>query len=159
MTRRRIDRGLLLASFVIALGLVALAWGAMVGFRGSRAEPLPTGVERVDPVPDSIQVLPQSSVFVDLEIGYTGVLVIDGSEIETVDLDQIGSLAVEPGQQVDIPPVTIFEPGNATLTFTPRRGAAIEQFAAGLHEVTLIYWRLDEGRGRASSFTWSFNVF
>lgn len=157
MARRRIDRGLLVASFAIAVGLVVVIWGAMVGISGTRPVELPAGIEQVSPTPNAIQVLPQTNIFVDLETGYTGVLIIDGEEIETVNLDEIGSLQVEPGRQVDIPPVTIYEPGNATLTFTPQRGARIEQFGAGLHEVTVVYWRLDQGRQRSSSFTWSFN--
>jgi hypothetical protein len=97
-------------------------------------------------------------VFVDLNNTYTGVLVIDGVELETVDLSDIGSVSVEPGQQVDIPPATVYEPGNATLTYTPSEGAAIETFETGLHRVQVIYWPLEEDRSRARLYTWTFNV-
>ena len=109
-------------------------------------------------MPDAVQVLSQTSVFVDLLTDYTGVLVIDGVEIETIDLSEIDSSAVEPGQQVDIPPATVYEPGNATLTYTPTEGAPIETFETGLHHVQVIYWRVEEGRSRAGLYAWTFNV-
>lgn len=158
MARRRIDRGLLLASFAIAAGVVIAVWGVIVAVTGDEGIDLPDAIERVDPTPNAVQVLSQSNIVVDLETGYTGVLIVDGVELETVNLDEIGSLTVEPGRQVDIPAVTVYEPGNATLTFTPSPGAVIQELASGLQDVTVIFWRLDEGRQRASSFTWSFNV-
>jgi hypothetical protein len=158
MARRRIDRGLLVASLAIAAGLAIIGWGLSGAITGSRGVNLPEAIESVNPTPNAVQVLSQSNIFVDLENGYFGVLVVNGVELETISLDQIGSLEVEPGRQVDIPPVTIFEPGNSTLTFSPSRGAAVERLSTGLQEVTVIFWRLDEGRQRASSFTWKFNV-
>ena len=106
----------------------------------------------------SSSTLSQSSVTVDLEQGYTGVLVLDGVELETVNLDEVGSVAVEPGKQVDIPPVTLYEPGNATLTFTPTEGAVIEEFESGLHVAEVVFWRIVDGRARADTYTWTFNV-
>lgn len=156
--RRPIDRGLLVASFAIAAGLVAIGFGVATSITGDEAYNLPDAIERVDPVPGSVQVPSQSSVFVDLQTGYTGVLVVNDVEIETVNLDEIGSLDVEPGRQVDIPPATVFEPGNATLTFRPSEGAPVESFSSGLQQVQVIFWRIDEGRGRASSYSWVFNT-
>jgi hypothetical protein len=156
--RRRVDRRLLAASMAIAAGLVIIAWGVLVSVTGDERSPLPDDIERIDPVPDAVQVLSQSSVVVDLETGYEGVLVVDGVEIETVNLDELGSIRIEPGKQVDVPPVTVYEPGNATLTFTPSEGAVIEEFDSGLHEVTVLYWKIEEGRQRAEAFRWTFNV-
>jgi hypothetical protein len=156
--RRRIDRGLLLASAGIAVGLVLVGLGVLVSVTGDEATNLPDEIEGIAPVPDAVQVLSQSSVFVDLINTYTGVLVIDGVELETIDLSDIGSVSVEPGQQIDIPPATVYEPGNATLTYTPSEGAAIETFETGLHRVQVIYWPIEEDRSRARLYTWTFNV-
>lgn len=154
--RRPLDKGLLLASLAIAFGIALVGYGVSVSLTGDDAIDYPDGVERVDPVPNSVQVLGQTSVFVDLEVGYTGVLVINGVELETFRIGEVAN--IEPGRQVDVPPVTIFEPGNATLTYSPRAGAVVERFSTGLQQVEVIYWREDEGRVRASSFVWNFNV-
>jgi hypothetical protein len=159
--RRKIDRGLLAASLAIAAGLLLVGFGVFVSVTGDDALDLPDEIEAISPVPDAVQVLSQTNVVVDLASGYTGVLVIDDVEIETVDLgeiDQVGAIEVDPGRQVEIPPVTVFEPGNSTLTFTPSEAAAISEFSTGLHRVQVIYWRIDEGRSSASSYTWVFNV-
>ena len=156
--RRRIDRGLLLASAGIAVGLVLVGIGVIVSVTGDEATKLPDEIESIAPVPDAVQVLSQTSVFVDLVTSYTGVLVIDGIEIETIDLSDIDSSDVEPGQQVEIPPATVYEPGNATLSYTPSEGAPIETFATGLHRVEVIFWPIEEGRARAGLYTWTFNV-
>ncbi len=149
---------MLLASAGIAVGIVLVGLGLIVSVTGDEATNLPDEVEEIAPVPDAVQVLSQTSVFVDLLTDYTGVLVIDGVEIETIDLSEIDSSAVQPGQQVDIPPATVYEPGNATLTYTPTEGAPIETFETGLHNVQLIYWRVEEGRSRAGVYAWTFNV-
>jgi hypothetical protein len=154
----RIDKTLLGASMAIAFGLVVVAYGISTGVTGGGDRNYPEAVESVTPVPNAVQVLAQSSVIVDLQVGYTGILVINGVELETVNLDEIGNLSAEPGQQIDLPPVTVFEPGNATLTFTPRRGANIERFPTGLQEVTVIYWPILDGPQRADRYTWTFNV-
>jgi hypothetical protein len=156
--RRRIDRGLLLASAGIAVGLVLIGLGVLVSVTGDEATKLPDEIESIAPVPDAVQVLSQTSVFVDLITAYTGVLVIDGVEIETIDLGEIDSSEVEPGQQVDIPPATVYEPGNATLSYTPSEGAPIETFETGLHRVQVIFWPIEEGRARAGLYSWTFNV-
>jgi hypothetical protein len=156
--RRRVDRALLAASAAIALGIVVIGFGIVVSVTGDERTRLPDEVQEITPAPDAVQTLSQSSVIVDLVDGYTGVLVLDGVELETVNLDEIGSIDVEPGKQVDLPPVTVFEPGNATLTFTPTEGALVEEFESGLHRAEVVYWRVDEGRQRAASFRWTFNV-
>ena len=62
------------------------------------------------------------------------------------------------GQQIDVPPGVLYEPGNATLTYTPSENAPIERFESGPHTVTVIYWKILEGPGAARSYTWSFTT-
>ena len=154
--RRRVDAKLLAASLAIALGIVLVGYALVRSVTGDEAADLPAAIEEVIPVPAAVQVPQQSQVVVDLESGYEGRLVVDGVALDTVRLDEIGSIDVEPGEQVDVPPGAVFEPGNATLTYTPAEGAPVERFAPGNHTVTVIFWLSEEGPSRARSFNWSF---
>lgn len=159
--RRRLDPGLLLASMAISLGLVLVVLGVRGSVTGREQQGLPPEIESVEPIRGATQVLRQSPVFVDLADGYTGVLVIDGLELPTVSLDSVGAIAPggtqpAPGAQVSLPDAVLFEPGNSTLTYVPRQGGAVEQFANGRHQVTVIYWKVEESRERSLSFTWDF---
>ncbi len=156
--RRRPDRTTTLMILLLLVGSLLVARGVLVGITGDDRADLPTYIESVEPVPEAVQVLNQSNVFVDLAEGYTGVLVIDDVEIETVNIDELGDTDVEPGQQVELPPVTRYEPGNATLTFTPSSAAPISQFVDGEHTVEVIYWLIADGRQFARSYTWTFTV-
>jgi hypothetical protein len=155
-TRRRVDRKLLAASLVIAVGLVLIGYALLRAVTGDEAADLPAAVEEVTPPPSAIQVPQQSQVVADLEAGYEGRLVIDGVELPTIRLDQLGSVDVEPGEQIEVPPGVLFEPGNATLTYTPAENAPIERLDPGTHTATVIYWLSEEGPSRARSFSWSF---
>lgn len=157
-SRRRIRIGQLLTSLVIAVCVVAIFVALDMAVTGDEASRLPDAIERIDPVRGATQVPQQSQVFVDLAEGYTGVIVIDGLELETVDLDDLRESA-RPGQQIEIPPTTIYEQGNATLTFDPVDGSSIERFEQGEHVVQVIYWKIVEGRAKAQSFSWTFQVF
>ena len=155
-TRRRVDRKLLVASLVIALGLVLIGFALLRAVTGDEAADLPAAVEEVTPTPSAIQVPQQSQVVADLKAGYEGRMVIDGVQLPTIRLDQIGSVNAEPGEQIDVPPGVVYEPGNATLTFTPGESQPIESFDSGTHTVTVIYWLSEQGPSRARSFSWSF---
>lgn len=162
-TRRRLihiqrpDAATFVAILLLTVGFVFVIGAGLVGITGSDRYRLPATVEEVSPLPDSVQVPVQTSVKVDLATGYTGVLVIDGIELPTVNLADISSRA-KPGVQVNMPPATIYEAGNATLTFTPSDDAPITSFASGRHDVQVIYWAPEQGRGRSRTFAWSFNV-
>ena len=162
MRRPQLDhqkRRLLACSFVIAAGIVLVILGFRASVTGRQALALPPTIENIDPVRGAVRVPAQTAVFVDLLAGYTGVLVVDGVELETVDLGRLGSTNQVPGQQVSLPATTIYEKGNATLTFVPSEGAAIESFAQGTHTATVIFWKVLESRQRAQSYTWTFSVF
>jgi hypothetical protein len=155
---RRPNLKLLLASFTIALCLVAIGIALSLAVTGDEGARLPAQIERIEPVAGATQTPSQTSVFVDLIAGYEGVLVIDGLELETVNLADLRDGAA-PGQQVTLPPTTVYEPGNATLTFDPSPDSTISSFTQGTHVVQVIFWESVEGRGSARSFRWSFEVF
>ncbi|MEP7112698.1 MAG: hypothetical protein ABI862_05495 [Ilumatobacteraceae bacterium] len=151
------QRRLLVSSFVIACGLVLVVLGFQSSVTGRKALALPATIEDIDPVRGAVRVPAQTAVFVDLLPGYTGVLVIDDVELETVDPNDLKSGVG--GQQVSLPPTTIYERGNATLTFVPAEGAKIESFVQGTHTATVIFWKILESRQRSQSYTWTFSVF
>ncbi len=169
MKRQHLDpqqRRLLACSFVIAAGLVLVVLGFRSSITGREALALPATIEGIDPVRGAVRVPSQTEVFVDLLPGYTGVLVIDGVELQTVDpndlsgpTDASAPVQVVPGQQVTLPATTIYERGNATLTFVPTEGAPIESFTQGPHTATVIFWKILESRQRSQSYTWTFSVF
>lgn len=157
--RRRIDKGLLVACFVIAAGIMLIAWGLASALTGTDGVDRPPEIEEVSPVENAIQVLQQGNVMVDLQFGYEAVLVIDGIELETSRLGEVDD-DVEPGEQQTTDPTTaVFDPGNARISFTPIDGAPIEEFTEGRHTAQVIYWELEEARENGSrSYRWSFDV-
>lgn len=156
--RRRPDKTTVIMLLVLGVGILLVIRGVLVGITGDDRANLPPFVESVVPVPEAVQIPNQGNVVVDLESGYTGVLVIDGIEIDTINVDELDLSDIEPGQQVELPPVTRFEPGNNTLTFTPNQSAAITQFDDGEHAAEVIYWKIEDGRQFARTFTWTFTV-
>ena len=121
--RRRVDAGLLVASLVIALGAVLIVWGMTDALTGDDDVDRPSAIETISPVENAVQVLQQEGIVVDFEYGYEARLYIDGVELPVT---RLGEIEVEPGQQIDLPPTAVFEPGNAVLAFQPVEGAPIE---------------------------------
>jgi hypothetical protein len=162
--RRRIDVKLLLASLGISLGLVLVVLGLMRSVTGTEEQNLPDAIESIDPVRNATQVPQQTRVFVDFQVGYEAVMIIDGVELPVVPLDDVGQVPQglgndsdsNDGEQIDIPPGAIWEPGNATLTFEPGPAQAIEAFSTGMHTVTVRYWRTEDGPERFRTFNWTF---
>ena len=155
---QRLDKKLLLASLVIALGVVLIGYGVGQSVTGDEASNMPAAVEDVTPAYEAIQVPQQTTIVADLESGYYGYLTVDGVELATVRLDEVGSQDVEPGEQVDFPPGARYEPGNATLTFTPGDDQDVDTLGAGVHTVKVVYWKLVDGPETARSYSWTFTV-
>lgn len=151
----RFDRVQVVIVALIGLAMVFFVRGWTLGVTGEDRYDLGRDIESVSPTPDALQAGARESVFVDLAPGYTGVLTIDDVTLQTVE---IGDVVVEPGTQVELPPATIFEPGNATLTFTPQAGSAFPDFAPGEHRVKVTYWLATEDPSRARTWEWEFNV-
>jgi hypothetical protein len=159
--RRRLDRGLLAASLVIATGLVLIIYGFTSAITGNDAIDRPEAIESVQPVENAIQVLQQDQIIVDLQPGFEARLVVDGIELPTTIIGQSEvdpNAQPEPGQQIDLPTTAVFDPGNAVLSFQPVDGAPIESFSEGEHEVTVFFWPIEDGPQQARAYTWTFNV-
>lgn len=158
--RRRIDKGLLAACFVIAAGIALIAWGMTAAITGDDGVERPDAIEELSPVENALQVFQQEQVVVDLQFGYEAVLVIDGIELPTERIGEFsGDLTPETaGQQVSTPPTAVFDPGNSIISFRPTDGALIESFSEGRHQAQVIFWKTDEGRESARSYRWTFEV-
>lgn len=158
---RRIDRGLLIASLVIACGVILVIFGVTTALTGDDGVNRPPAIESVQPVENAVQVLQQERVVVDLQAGYQARLVIDGIELPTTTIGQSDvdpAQQPEPGQQVDLPTTAVFDPGNAVISFQPVEGALIESFVQGTHEARVIFWRIEDGPEKALSYRWEFDV-
>jgi hypothetical protein len=152
--RARIKR--LAAAFAIAAGVVVVGVGVGRATTGKAAQKLPKEIEDIAPVRAATQVQQQESIVVDFIDGYTGVLVVNGVEVPTVALDQIESA---PGRQPDVPAGALFEQGNDTLRFTPGDAEAVQKYDTGINTVSVIYWKVDQGRNFAKpTFSWQFDV-
>jgi len=158
--RRPLDVKLMLASFVIAAGIVLVIAGIRASVTGREQQQLPDAIEEVLPIRGATQTPSQSEVFVDLLPGYDAVLILNGVELETISLDDLGTgtSVPKPGQQVAVPLAVIREPGNNTFSYTPVDGAPIEEFEVGINHAEVIFWKTSDGRSRARSYTWSFTV-
>ena len=154
-TRREIIE-MVLISVGFATGLMFIVWGVSGAVTGREALGIPDAVEKVTPSPNDNQVLVRTEVFVDLQDGYGAELVIDGVPIETNVLGEVAS--PQPGSQVQLPPTAIYDPGNYSIRFQPQEDAAVEEWTVGSHVVTVIYWKLTEGRESARQWSWSFSV-
>ena len=163
MARRRIDPKLLLASFAIAIGIVFVVFGINSSVTGREEQHLPDAIEEIQPIRGATQVLQQDKVLVDLLPGYNEVLILNGVELPVFSLADITTQTTSPsagGQQSEylLPPAAIIEPGNNTISYTPVEGGPIERFDTGLNTAKVVYWKTDEGRANARSYTWTFTV-
>lgn len=159
--QRKFDRGLLVASFVIACGIVLIVWGFTTALTGDDGIDRPEAIESVQPVENAIQVLQQERIIVDLQPGYEATLIIDGIELPTTVIGQSDvdpNVQAQPGQQIDLPTTAVFDPGNAVISFQPVEGALIESLEQGTHEATVVFWKIEDGREQARTYTWNFEV-
>ncbi|HEY3000203.1 MAG TPA: hypothetical protein VGJ43_16590 [Acidimicrobiales bacterium] len=128
------------AVIAVALVLIGVAFSAL-----SNSEDDPVLTEADAKVVDNLiprrnaQVPQQSSVGIDLAVGWSGTLVVDGTEIPEDELQ-----------------VT---PQIGLIEFTPGPGKAVEEYQAGQNCVTAIIWRIADGRGVADrNIPWCFQV-
>lgn len=153
-SRRRVELRRLGASLLIAGALALIIYGFATAQTGDDAvEITDPAIERVLPLPGAL-VLRQSQIGADLATGYRGVLIIDGQEIPTQDAQATG----DANSDVTVNYDAVFDLAQNTVLFLPRQGATIEQFAPGDHQATIVYWKLDESRDQAKTFSWTFKV-
>ncbi|MEI8391717.1 MAG: hypothetical protein WCG40_04385 [Actinomycetes bacterium] len=156
--RRRINIETLVISLGLSLGVLLILFGVNSATTGRDALGYPDAIVDVSPAPNDRQVLSQTEINVDLQDGYEASLILDDIAIPTERLDDLGSQVPKPGQQIVLPPTAIYDQGNSRIRFEPTTGAVIESYTVGKHQVEILYWRIEDGRNSARSFTWSFEV-
>ena len=155
--RRRLDRGLLLASLVIAVGLVLVVIGIARRSPATRRPSCPTTIESVEPVPDGVQVLPQTSVFVDLDPATRRARRSTASSSRPSTSTSSTRATPSPASRSTADRHRL-RARQRHAHFTPSEGAPIETFEPASTGCTVIYWQPEEGRAPRRSFTWTFNV-
>jgi hypothetical protein len=143
---------------VASVGLLLIVLGFMGGTTGRDVLGYPDAVISVSPAPNDRQVLSQTEISVDLADGYEAVLVLDGLELPTSRLEDVAGGLPEPGEQLELPPTAIYDQGNSLIRFEPQDGALVERYSQGVHDVQVIFWKIEDGRGTARSYSWSFEV-
>jgi hypothetical protein len=129
---------------VVTITLVVAAFGLIfyagtLGSGPAEVRSTDDAVERVIPADGSPVAVRQAEIGIDLAPGWTGVLIIDGTEIPEDQLRR-----VEAENQV------FFQPGA---------GKVFEALPEGSHVVTAEFWRTaSETRADARSLTWQFRV-
>jgi hypothetical protein len=129
---------------VISLLLAAAVVGIVIAFQSAQ-EPEDKVVQRDSRVhgvfpKDGDIALRQDSVFADIALPYTGVLRIDGVQIDEPQLKRIQTGA------------------ETRLSYTPGPATVTGYLGAGTHRASVIFWKPEEGRAKASEYGWSFEV-
>jgi len=122
-------------SMVAAIALVGLA----VGFSAPRSpQPgKPKAVELVSPAGGDLD-LRQVQVSADLAPGYTGVLELDGREVNPDDTQFVEALN--------------------TVILKPQPDSDFRQLTPGRHCVTVDYWPIGQSRAESHGYRWCFNL-
>lgn len=129
-----------LVGLVIVAALAGFVYAFTIGGDQTQdAQRVNSAVERLIPPDGSPAVVRQAEIGIDLVVGWTAVLIVDGVEIPEDQLRRN-----EPEAQV---------------FFMPGPGKVIEALAPGPHTVTALIWRLEnETRADARPVRWSFRA-
>lgn len=157
--RLRADRTTLMLSCAFGVGLGLIGLGFSAAQTGREAQRLPAVITSINPGPGD-SVLRQSQIIVKFDGAYDAVLSVDGIELPVTRLDELTSAGglLPDGAQIDLPPTAIYDPGNFVISFLPQEGAVIEELGQGEHRATVLYWRIDQTRDKARSFSWTFDA-
>ena len=124
---------------LVAGAVAAIVYAGTLGTGSQEIRRTDEAVEQLVPADGSPVAVRQAEVGIDLQTGWTGVLIINGREIPEDQLRR-----VEPQNQV------FFQPGE---------GKDIEAFDPGTIIVEAEIWRLaSETREDARTITWRFGV-
>jgi hypothetical protein len=140
LTRADVIRRVAITLVVLACigGLVVAAQRADTGEPDNQTAEAPDSVEFLVPEPGS-EVLQQTRIAADLAVGWTGTLVVNGTEIPE---DQL-----------------IREPGQNVVEFQPGTEQVFEQLPPGRNCAQVIAWPVNESRDRAQApVEWCFEV-
>ncbi len=111
---------------------------AVVVYQGNpTSRDLPVAIQAVSPEPGS-NVLSQSSVSVDLAVGYTAELEINGVPIPEEQLFRVQALN--------------------QLSYQPGTGKIIGQLLPDQNCVRVFYWLIAQGPDDTRQFTWCFDA-
>ncbi len=111
---------------------------AVVVYQGNpRTTDLPVAIQAIAPEPGS-NVLSQSDVVVDLAVGYTAEIDINGVPIPEEQLFRIDALN--------------------QLSYEPREGKVVPRLRADQNCVRVFYWLIAQGPENPTSYTWCFDA-
>lgn len=121
------------------LTLAAVLFGiAVVVYQGNpRSTDLPVAIQAVLPEPES-NVLSQTDVSVDLAVGYTAELEINGVMIPEEQLFRVEALN--------------------QLSYEPRENKIVPRLLPDRNCVRVIYWLIAQGDEDSRTFTWCFDA-
>jgi len=128
-------RLIIVAMLALAASLFAVA---VIVYRGNpSSSDLPVAITSVSPQPNS-NVLIQTDILVDLAVGYTADLEVNGFEIPEDQLFRI--------------------PALNSLRFEVRDGQIVDRLRADQNCVRVMYWLIAEGPENRQNFDWCFDA-
>jgi hypothetical protein len=131
----RTRRLIIIAMLALAAALFAVA---VVVYQGNpRSTDLPVAIQSVAPEAGS-NVLSQTDVSVDLAVGYTAELEINGIVIPEEQLFRIEALN--------------------QLSYEPREGKIVPKLLPDQNCVRVFYWLIAQGPDNPTSYTWCFDA-
>lgn len=144
-----------LVQLVLLLGAAAFAVYAF-GRAPDHAETGPlhdAAVLQQVPAPGA-NVLRQTQVGAKLKPGYTGLIIVNGTQIPEDQMD-----GAVPTTSKEYDPRFGVRPNNKELVFfTPGPGKVISRFGSREVTITVRFWPIADGEGAAQSVTWTIYV-
>ena len=129
----------LVLSVLVAIAVVGIGYAFSLNDESGQPVIKDSAVARVFPEPGT-QTLRQDTIYVELQVPYTGVLRIDETEIPEDQLERI-------------------QVGNTTrVAYTPGPEKETGALRPGRHSATAVFWEETKSRREARTFGWNFTV-